>query len=145
MNGPFRITRSKDREVNKDNGGQNNNDGFKQYLDRLLKMIPAEIVALYMIGSGMIPADRDIVLTIWACICFVLVIIIRIYGTADTQNNKPPQTIPIIISSVAFIIWVYSQGGPFARFNLYEPFIGSLAILFWSFVIPIFYKGPLED
>ena len=50
----------------------------------------------------------------------------------------------VAISSVAFVIWVYSLGGPFAVFNLYVPYIGSLLVLAWTFFVPTFYKGPQD-
>ncbi|WP_213979234.1 hypothetical protein [Sphingomonas sp. dw_22] len=47
----------------------------------------------------------------------------------------------MLIAAGAFVVWIYSQGGPFEQFGLYVPYIGSLAVLLWTFVIPIFYKG----
>jgi|SRR6266542_3564892 len=138
MTAPFRIERPVEGVR------EGTDEGLKEYLERLLKMIPAEVVGLYLVGSGLIPVDQAIGLAIWAAICFVLVIIVRIYGTADRANDKPPQPVPVFISAVAFIIWVYSLGGPFAKFNLYVPWVGSLAVLLWSFVTPIIYKGSYE-
>jgi hypothetical protein len=117
-------------------------EGFKFYLDRLLKMIPAEVVSLYLVGSGFIPTEQSIVLTVWAVVCLVGLVLVRAYGTADTAKNEPTDWVHVAISSVAFVIWVYSLGGPFAAFNLYVPYIGSLLVLAWTFFVPIFYKGP---
>lgn len=133
MSAPFRIVRG----VRKPGAGED----FKQYLDRLLKMIPAEVVGLYIVGNGFIPPDKAIGSVVWFVICLILVIIVRIYGTADGPG-KPPQPFPVLISAGAFVIWVYSLGGPFAKYNLHIPYIGSLAVLVWSFVIPVFYQGP---
>lgn len=119
-------------------------EGFRFYLDRLLKMIPAEVVSLYWVGSGFIPADQPIVLTVWAAVCLVGLVLIRAYGTADPAENKPTDWVHVAISSAAFVIWVYSLGGPFAAFNLYVPYIGSLLVLAWTFFVPMFYKGPAD-
>jgi len=121
------------------------NEEIRQYLERLLKMIPAEVVGLYTIGSGFIPEKQALGSAIWLLICFVLVIAIRIYGTRDPTQGKPAQPIPVFVSTVAFVIWAYSLGGPFAKYNLYIPWIGSLGVLFWSFVVPIFVKGSSES
>jgi Flp pilus assembly protein protease CpaA len=72
------------------------------------------------------------------------VILLMVYGTADSQKNKKPDWVHIGISSVAFIIWVYAMGGPFAAYNLHIPWIGSLAVLAYTFFVPIFYKGQLD-
>ena len=138
MSAPFRIEKPSPglRGVR---GG--NDDALKDYLGRLLKMIPGEVVGVYMIGSGFIPEASAMASAVWAVICLVLVFVIRIYGTADPAAKLPPQTIPVLVSAGAFVIWVYNLGGPFAKYGLYVPYYGALAVLLWSFVIPIFYKG----
>jgi len=117
------------------------NAGFKEYLGRLLKMIPGEIVGLYMIGSGFIPAGKPAILTIWSVVCLILLVILRLWGTADPAQGKPSQPIPVAIAAIAFVIWLYWLGGPFVQYGIYLNYVGSLLVLVWSFLIPIFYKG----
>jgi len=117
-------------------------EGFRFYLDRLLKMIPAEVIGLYLVGSGIIPQDQTIGLTVWAVICLVGLFAIRVYGTADRVENKPPDWTHVIISAIAFVIWLYMLGGPFVAWGLSVPWVGSLLVLAWTFFVPIFYKGP---
>jgi hypothetical protein len=114
------------------------------YLDRLLKMIPAEVVSLYLVGSGLIPEGQTIVLTIWAVVCLIGVVALRAYGTTDPTENKPPDWTHVAISCVAFVIWVYSLGGPFEAQGLAVPYVGSLLVLAWTFFVPMFYKGPAD-
>jgi len=141
MTAPFRISRPTPRPGATALTGD---DGFRFYLDRLFKMIPGEVISLYLVGSGLIPQDQTIVLVLWSVICLGGVVIVRIYGTADPPNDKPPQWGPITISAISFVIWVYSLGGPFAAFGLAVPWVGSLLILLWTFFVPIFYRGPFE-
>jgi hypothetical protein len=105
-------------------------------------MIPAEVVSLYLVGSGLIPNEQTIVLTIWTIICLIGVVVVRIYGTQDPEKKLPPDWIHIGISTAAFLIWVYSLGGPFTAWGLSEPYLGSLLVLIWTFFVPMFYKGP---
>jgi len=141
MSAPFRIRRP---DIGVTKTAREAGEGFKFYLDRLLKMIPAEVVSLYLVGSGFIPKDKPLVLTIWAVVCLVGVVLIRSYGTTDPANNKPPDWIHVAISTTAFIIWVYTLGGPFTAINLYVPYLGSLMVLAWTFFVPMFYKGPVD-
>ena len=141
MSAPFRIKRP-DTGVKAVALGRE--DELKSYLERLLKMIPGEVISLYMVGSGLVPGDQPIALAVWAVVCLVGVVAVRAYGTADSQNNKPTDWTHVAISSVAFVVWAYSMGGPFAAFNLYVPYIGSLLVLAWTFFVPIFYKGPQD-
>jgi hypothetical protein len=122
---------------------------LNSYLDRLLKMIPAEVVCLYLVGSGLIPddlrpQDRGISLAVWGFVCLVGVVLVRAYGTADLPNNLPVDWRHVAISSVAMVLWVYSLGGPFEAFGLHVPFLGSLLVLAWTFFVPIFYEGPKD-
>jgi len=138
MAAPFRIEHKYASKVRE-------GEGFRDYLERLIKMIPGEVVGLYLIGSGLIPQTQATGSAIWAGICLILVIVVRIYGTADPEEEKPSQPFPVFVSAVAFVIWVYTLGGPFDKFGLHVPYIGSLAVLLWSFVIPIFYKGDTRS
>jgi hypothetical protein len=141
MSAPFRIKRL-DAGVTK--VARTREDEFKSYLERLLLMIPGEVISLYMVGSGLIPEDQPIALVVWAVVCLVGVIVVRVYGTADPPNNKPTDWVHVAISTIAYVIWVYSMGGPFAEYGLYVPYIGSLLVLAWTFFVPIFYKGPAD-
>ena len=141
MSAPFRIRRSGVRPtaVSRESGEE-----FKGYLERLVKMIPAEVVGLYLIGSGIIPEGQRVGLLVWSIVCLIGVVVVRAYGTADPEKNQTPQWSSVLISSGAFVIWLYSLGGPFEPFGWHVPFIGSLLVLVWTFFVPIVYKGTLE-
>lgn len=142
MSAPFRIQRP-DTVVRAAAAGGAQDD-FKFYLDRLMKMIPAEVISLYLIGRGFIPLEQPVVLVVWAVVCLAGVLLVRAYGTADPEANKSPDWVHVAISAVAFVIWIYTLGGPFAAANLYVPYVGSLLVLAWTFFVPVFYKGPLD-
>jgi hypothetical protein len=117
---------------------------FQAYLDRLMRMIPGEAVALYLIGAGLIPNTDQVMLASWSVVCLLGVITIRIYGTRDPDANLGPQWTSVIVSSLAFIVWLYSLGGPFAALGIHVPYVGSLLVLAWTFFVPFFYKGEAE-
>jgi hypothetical protein len=115
---------------------------FNAYLDRLTKMIPAPVITLYIAGVGQIPKDQAVALLVWAVICLVGVIALIAYGTADPQTNRQPDWMHTLFSALAFGLWVYNiPGGYFTASNLQIPWIGSLAVLLYTFFIPLFYKG----
>ena len=150
MSAPYRIRapRARSRPMG-DAGGPSRraavgsaSDGFRSYLDRLLKMIPAEIVSLFIVGSGVIPEDQPLALVAWTIICLVGVVGLRAYGTADPEERLPTDWTHVGISCGAYIIWVYSLGGPFRAYDLHAPYLGSLLVLGWTFLIPMIYQGP---
>ena len=142
MSSPYRIQRPDTGAVRAAAAAASPQDDFKFYLDRLMKMIPAEVISLYLIGTGFIPAGKSGVLAVWAIVCLGGVLALRAYGTADSEAGQKPDWVHVVISMVAFAIWVYTLGGPFAAANIYEPYIGSLLALAWTFFVPIFYRGP---
>jgi hypothetical protein len=142
MSAPFRVVRPETENVAH---RRRRDEDIRSYLDRLIKMIPSEVISLYIIGSGLIPQEESVALLVWTVICLIGVICIRIYGTADPRRRLPPQWQSVSISSISFLIWVYSLGGVFKAFHLYVSYIGSLLILAWTFFIPLFYKGSFDS
>lgn len=140
MSAPYRITsRASPRR-----GPAPPGEEFNSYLDRLMKMIPAEVIALYLVGAGMIPEGQSIASAAWAVVCLIGVVVLRVYGTADAANHKPADWTHTLICAGAFVLWIYSIGGPFTAFNLYVPWLGSLFVLAYTFFIPLVYKGPKD-
>jgi hypothetical membrane protein len=117
--------------------------GMQEYMERLVKLIPGEVVGLYLVGVGVIPLNANPrYYAYWAAICLLLVIVVRAYGTSDRVNNVPVEWITVFVSTVSFVLWLYTMQGPLQTFGGFgEPFMGSLAILVWTFVVPYFYKG----
>lgn len=142
MTAPFRVTRPARGAKGSTGAGS---DPFNSYLDRLIKMVPAEVVSLYLVGSGFIPKSEGnlggMVLAVWAIVCLAGLVALRTYGTVDRPSGQSPQFGAIAISSIAFIVWVYTLGGPFETFGLYVPYAGSLLVLAMTFFAPIFYRG----
>jgi hypothetical protein len=66
VSAPFRITNEKSglRPVSVSGGEE-----FRSYLERLMKLIPGEVVGLYLIGSGFIPPMHSVAMTIWTIAC----------------------------------------------------------------------------
>jgi hypothetical protein len=136
---PYRIY---ERRVKGGVGKPTPDEQFRSYLDRLMKMIPGEVVALYLVGAGIIPREESRWwLVVWSVVCLVGLFALRIYGTTDRRESKGPQWLNVFMSAGAFVIWIYSLGGPFVAFGLYKPFLGSLLVLTWTFFIPLTYKG----
>ncbi len=115
------------REIKKEN----------PFLSKLLKLIPSEIVAAYLVIIGFIPeayGNKKILLII---VTLALLVLIPFY-MVKLQNLK--RTSQIIFTMCSFLIWVYTLGGPFAEFGIYKAFIGSMILVFWTLLIPLFYN-----
>ena len=142
MSAPFRIRR---RGVGVVKTARGSGEDFDGYQKRLIKMIPAEVVGLYLVGSGFIPEGHQrYVLPAWSIFCLIAVVVVRVRGTSDRKKRQKPQWRAVIISSVAFVIWLYLLGGPFELFSWHFQYVGSLLVLVWTFIAPFLYEGTLE-
>ncbi|HKY36570.1 MAG TPA: hypothetical protein VJN18_11560 [Polyangiaceae bacterium] len=117
-------------------------DPLSSYLEKLTRMIPGEVVGLYLVGSGVIPTGNRDYLLGWTIFCALGVVVSRAFGTRDVARNRTVQWGHVAVSTLSFAIWVYSMGGPFSAYlgDAYKPFVGSLLVLGWTFVIPFLYE-----
>jgi hypothetical protein len=127
---PFRIVR-RARQA----GGGGGQDGIKDWVDRLIKLIPSEVTAAYLALRG--PAGD--LAGWWALACVGLVIMVRVWGTS--VPGKGPQWPAVAIAAVSFVIWVYVTGGQIATWPIKNQFIPSAAVVVWTFIVPHFYHG----
>jgi hypothetical protein len=104
-----------------------------------MKMIPSEVIALYLVGAGVIPQPVRFALLAWSLVCLVAVVLVRSLGSRDPEKGAGPQWSSVAISSMAFVIWLYSLGGVFAAFGVYVPYFGSLLVLAFTFFVPLIY------
>jgi hypothetical protein len=113
-------------------------DDFK---NRLVKLIPSEIVAAYITIQGIIAGaavsgNKD--LLIWI-VFLVLLILTPVYLFKITRVRKVEQ---IVFTTLAFVIWVIATGSPVKEIAGFEAgFIGSILLVLYTTLIPLFYKG----
>jgi hypothetical protein len=109
------------------------------YKDRLLKLIPSEIIAAYITLHGLILGiknpNEDKLLWIVIAILFVLT---PIYLYKVSMVTKKRQ---IFISTFGFLVWVFTTNPP--DINIWDiptEFLGSLVFILYTLFIPLFYK-----
>ncbi len=114
------------------------------YSDRLLKLIPAETVAVYIAVQGILESSlgspgQEGQLAIWLWALFAIIAILnivymgRILHVTDTRQY--------VLVTLSFVVWVLSIGGPFRFLSFYQPFIGAVVLTLYTFAIPMFYSG----
>jgi hypothetical protein len=143
MAAPLRITRPPRAKTARRKGGaaQEKPTPIQSYMERLVKLIPAEVVGLYLVGQGIIPQNEKAAIIVWSIVCLGLVVLVRAKATGDRANAISPQWGAVAVSAISFVIWVYNMPGPFQVYQLAIPFIGSLAVLVWTFIVPFLYQG----
>jgi apolipoprotein N-acyltransferase len=135
VNGPGRTDRDGLRIAAEEPPGGT----YDKYLARLIKLIPAEVVALYLVGYGLIPSEHPYAALGWTVLGVLAVVVVRATATRDEAGR--PQWLAVGAAVGSFVIWVYSLGHVFDAFGIYVPFVGSLLVLAWTFFLPYIYKG----
>lgn len=104
------------------------------YTSRLLKYIPAEVIALYVTLDAIIRSSEDISIWIyWS---------VFVFGVAATylylhRVEKVTKQVQLLISAGAFIVWVFAIGGPFSHLAWYQPIYGGLLLPIYTFLAAI--------
>jgi hypothetical protein len=104
------------------------------WLARLVKLVPAEIVAVYLAGR---PLAADRFAELWPVVCLALVVIVRAWGSSDRRG---PQWISVAIAAASFVLWVHATGGRFPGWTLAAD-VAGLAVLVWTTLVPVFWRG----
>lgn len=104
------------------------------YKDKLLKLIPSEIVAAYMVIEGLMPEDQNSSKYITVGVTAFLIAITPVYLTKLYHVHRKRQ---IVFTSLSLIVWIYSLGGPFKLWGIYTPQLASIILILWTLLIPL--------
>lgn len=131
-------------------------DSAKQYIERVVKLIPSEVVGVYLVGKAGIQArftdkadhsqdmfSEGTYWIGWTAFCLLAVIAIRSWATSDkvTPVEKPA----VAIAAISFLIWVYSFGDAFKfisvrNHSLWDSLLAMLLVFAWTLAVPFFYR-----
>ena len=105
------------------------------YKAKLLKLIPAEAVAAYVTLDGIIRSSASgngRLVGLWVAFAVGLI------GTPLYLWRLQGVTLPVqlAISTVSFAIWVFAVGGAFALYGWYQPWIASVVLVAYTFLVP---------
>lgn len=106
------------------------------YPSRLLKYIPAEVVALYVAATGIVPAAHPKHFPyLWAIFVFCAIATpVYMFITARDEVTKKPIWKQIVLATLAFPVWAYALGGAFTSLTWYDPLAGSLMLMGVTFI-----------
>ena len=109
------------------------------YQERLLKYIPADINAIWIFVTGIVKSDNSIPQSTALWIVFVILLILTPFWIwhGTKESKKPVATTQIIVSTVAFFVWVFALGEPFSTSfkDFYRPGYGSILLAFYTLIV----------
>ncbi|MBN1559592.1 hypothetical protein JW998_05040 [candidate division KSB1 bacterium] len=108
-------------------------DKIKDYLSKVAAHIPSEVISIYLLGKSIAPEEP--ILGIWAMVCWALAIFLRWWGTEGEGK-----IINVILTSVAFPIWVMAIGGTLLGFT-FGVQISTLIVLVFAVLAGLLYNN----
>jgi hypothetical protein len=112
------------------------------FLQVLLKLIPSEVIAVFIFIQGVMP--RVLVPHLVIALLLVGITPVYLYWAGGVRSRQQ-----LVISTLSLVVWVYAMGvGPF-RFvkpPWYEPWHGAVALALWTLIPPMFLsRGQVQD
>jgi hypothetical protein len=107
------------------------------FLQVLLKLIPSEILAVFVFVQGVLPDLLPPHLVFTAILIGLTPFYLR-WGMGVRSRAQ------LAVSTLSLVVWIFAMGNGPVRFlkpPLYEPWYGSMALALWTLVPPIFLSG----
>jgi len=103
------------------------------YMDRLMKYIPGEVVAVYVCCKGIIeaspPPDELAQILVFVILTFATPLYLKRFG-------KVKSLMQLGISTISFVVWVCSLGGPTLSLHL-PPLYAALLLPLFTFGVAL--------
>jgi len=114
------------------------------YMGRLIRLIPAEVLAVYQTLYGLLNEPPSSLLPWLPVLGIVLVILVRTWGTRDESGKfSTVQWGGVIVSVISFVIWILVSRHSILGYVLPDLRFGSALMIIWVFIIPFFYRGQV--
>jgi hypothetical protein len=113
------------------------------YLERLLKLIPVETVAVYVFIDGILRSALGGAgnLSKLRIILWIVFAVVAVGNLLYLKTAKITAFMQYVVMTAAFVVWILSLGGPFNLCSWYQPYIGSVVLALFTFFIAPIYKG----
>lgn len=105
------------------------------YFDRVVKYIPADIVSAWVFVLASVNASPDNVpkpMVLWVSFACGVVLTALWTRKLTTEPGKPTAVSQIVLSTLAFCVWVIALGGPFTSLEFYRPLYGALLLVLFT-------------
>ncbi len=114
--------------------------GYDNYYSRLVKLIPAEVIAFYLALDTLASTLPEKQVLLWVvsgiAVAGAWFYLGRVAGVTSVVQR--------LLSIAALVIWIYVTGGPFAALSWYSATYGKLVLVVFTFAVPLFYTGQPE-
>jgi hypothetical protein len=116
------------------------------YMTRLVKYVPTEFISIFLAINNFVLPDvnhaRLSVQTYWIVTAILLVANAIYIWRATSANGQPPATSQIVVSTLLYVVFIYSIGGPFLQagfswYNVsYATVLLPVSLFIAGFIVP---------
>ena len=110
------------------------------YSERLIKYIPADILAAYVAITGIAESNNPPLWLSWGVFGAMLALtpLYVCYVKTAPAGFVSSKMFHWVTACLAFSAFVFSLGGPFAlTFDWYKPYLGSVVLILTTLIIPV--------
>jgi hypothetical protein len=112
------------------------------YMSRVLKNIPSEIVMAYIAIDGVLRTsynpnvwtDRETLRMLLWITLGTLTILTPLWLWRVMRVRRTSQ---LFISTLSVPVWLFALGGPFSLLDWYEPAFGAIVLPLYTLIVPI--------
>ncbi len=112
------------------------------YMSRVLKHIPSEIVMAYVSIDGVlrttyhtnVASERETLLRLLWIVSAALTILTPLWLWRVMRVRRIGQ---LLISTLSVPVWLFALGGPFALQPWYRPAFGAIVLPLYTLIVPI--------
>ena len=110
-------------------------DVLKDRLEKVAKIIPGEIIAVYLFCIGLVPLIRAVFLQPWFYygIFVVCLVLTPVYLNWQAEKGRPKMG-HLIVSTLAFVLWAYAVSGAVMCPSIHDAAVASIFIGLFSLV-----------
>ena len=124
--------------------GKNLRGNPDNHLDKVAKLVPAEIVAAFLAADNLILSQMDegarpsnkLEIIYWVVFCVLLAVTPFYVKRAISSEFKLLKS-QIFVSTLAFVFWVYAIGGPFKLAGIHDYLFAGLGLILFSVISPM--------
>lgn len=118
-------------------------EDIDSYPSKIIKYIPSDIVAAWVAATNIMKSDTELANPIWWIALGIGIVLTAAWTLKQTQvPGKPPAITQTIISTIAFVVWVFALGEPFSSLSFYRYSYASLILILYMLIVPLV---PLQD
>lgn len=114
------------------------------YFDRLVKYVPLEIIGAYLIVDGLL---RELLEGQALSIGLLALLVLGLLAAWFFANRvlNVVRTNQLVMTAIAFLVYVFATGGWFATFPFWAPAWGTIAVVLFGVAVRIVGIPPLTQ